>query len=113
MSGDQVEDNRLYRCLDKLLPHKEVLEVHLKNCVGELFHLEYDLLMYEVTSSFIEGHADFPLAHRRYSRDQRSDCKQVCIALVVSKCGMPLGNEVFAGNTADDAYEGSLREAET
>ncbi len=101
VSEDQVEDNRLYRCLDKLLPHKEALEVHLKNRMGELFDLEYDLLMYDVTSTFFEGRADFPLAQRGYSRDQRSDCKQVCIALVVSKCGMPLGYEVFAGNTAD------------
>ena len=101
VSEDQVDDNRLYRCLDKLLPHKEALEVHLKNRMGELFDLEYDLLMYDVTSTFFEGRADFPLAQRGYSRDQRSDCKQVCIALVVSKSGMPLGYEVFAGNTAD------------
>jgi transposase len=101
VSEDHVDDNRLYRCLDKLLPHKEALEVHLKNRMGELFHLEYDLLMYDVTSTFFEGRADFPLAQRGYSRDQRSDCKQVCIALVVSRCGMPLGYEVFAGNTAD------------
>jgi transposase len=101
VSEDHVDDNRLYRCLDKLLPHKEALEVHLKNRMGELFDLEYELLMYDVTSTFFEGRADFPLAQRGYSRDQRSDCKQVCIALVVSKCGMPLGYEVFAGNTAD------------
>jgi transposase len=98
---EQVDDNRLYRCLDKLLPHKKALEVHLKNRMGELFDLEYDLLMYDVTSTFFEGRADFPLAQRGYSRDQRSDCKQVCLALVVSRCGMPLGYEVFAGNTAD------------
>ena len=101
VSEDHVDDNRLYRCLDKLMPHKEALEVHLKNRMGELFGLEYDLLMYDVTSTFFEGRADFPLAQRGYSRDQRSDCKQVCIALVVSKCGIPLGYEVFAGNTAD------------
>ena len=75
VSEDQVDDNRLYRCLDKLLPHKEALEVHLKNRMGELFDLEYDLLMYDVTSTFFEGRADFPLAQRGYSRDQRSDCK--------------------------------------
>ena len=54
-----------------------------------------------MTSTYFEGAADFPLAQRGYSRDQRSDCKQVCIGLVVSRCGMPLGYEVFAGNTAD------------
>ena len=98
---DRVDDNRLYRALDELLPHKEALEVHLKNRLGDLFQLEYDLLMYDVTSTFFEGQANFDLAQRGYSRDQRSDCKQVCIGLVVSRCGMPLGYEVFAGNTAD------------
>ena len=98
----QVDDNRLYRALDKLLPHKAALETHLKNRLGELFDLEYDLLMYDVTSTDFEGEAKAnPLAQRGYSRDQRSDCKQVCIGLVVSRCGMPLGYEVFAGNTAD------------
>ena len=99
--ADCVDDNRLYRALDELLPHKEALEVHLKNRLGTLFKLEYDLLMYDVTSTFFEGQADFDLAKRGYSRDQRGDCKQVCIGLVVSRCGMPLGYEIFAGNTAD------------
>jgi len=57
--------------------------------------------LYDVTSTFFEGSADFPMAQRGYSRDQRGDCKQVCIGLVVSRCGMPLGYEVFPGNTAD------------
>jgi transposase len=99
--ADRVDDNRLYRTLDQLLPHKEKLEIHLKNRMGELFDLEYDLLMYDITSTYFEGQANFDLAQRGYSRDQRSDCKQVCIGLVVSRCGMPLGYEVFAGNTAD------------
>ena len=98
---DRVDDNRLYRTLDQLLPHKEKLEIHLKNRMGQLFDLEYDLLMYDITSTYFEGPANFDLAQRGYSRDQRSDCKQVCIGLVVSRCGMPLGYEVFAGNTAD------------
>lgn len=98
----RVDDNRLYRTLDALLPHKEALEIHLKNRLGELFSLEYDLLLYDVTSTYFEGQCGAnPLAQRGYSRDQRSDCKQVCIALVVSRCGMPIGYEVFAGNTAD------------
>jgi transposase len=97
----RVDDNRLYRTLDELLPHKGALEVHLKNRLGELFDLEYDLLLYDVTSTFFEGRANFDLAQRGYSRDQRSDCNQVCIGLVVSRCGMPLGYEVFAGNTND------------
>lgn len=99
---DRVDDNRLYRALDELLPHKEALEIHLKNRLGELFGIEYDLLLYDVTSTFFEGQCKSnPLAQRGYSRDQRGDCKQVCIALVVSRCGMPIGYEVFAGNTAD------------
>jgi len=96
-----VDDNRLYRALDQLLPHKEQLEAFLKDRLGELFDLEYDLLLYDITSTYFEGQANFALAQRGYSRDQRSDCKQVCIGLVVSRCGMPLGYEVFAGNTAD------------
>ena len=98
----RVDDNRLYRALDVLLPHKEELEKHFKNRLGELFSLEYDLLLYDITSTYFEGQATAnSLAKRGYSRDQRSDCKQVCIGLVVSRCGMPLGYEVFAGNTAD------------
>ena len=101
VSADRVDDNRLYRTLDQLLPHRQQLEVHLKNRMGELFDLEYDLLMYDITSTYFEGQANFDLAQRGYSRDSRSDCRQVCIGLVVSRCGMPLGYEVFAGNTAD------------
>ena len=101
VAKEQLDENRLYRGLDQRLPHKEALEVHLKNRLGGLFQLEYDLLLYDVTSTYFEGAADFPLAQRGYSRDQRSDCKQVCIGLVVSRCGMPLGYAVFAGNTAD------------
>lgn len=98
----RVDDNRLYRALDQLLPHKEQIETHLKERLGELFELEFDLLLYDVTSTFFEGQANAnPKAQRGYSRDQRSDCKQVCIGLVVTRCGMPLGYQVFAGATAD------------
>ena len=98
---EKVDDNRLYRGLDCLFPNKQELEVFLKERLGQLFGLDYDLLLYDVTSTFFEGEANFPMAQRGYSRDQRSDCKQVCIGLVVSRCGLPLGYEVFAGNTAD------------
>lgn len=99
---DTINDDRLYRALDALLPHKEALEVHLKERLGELFDLEYDLLLYDVTSTYFEGQARAnPLAQRGYSRDKRGDCKQVCIGLVVSRCGMPLGYEIFAGNRRD------------
>jgi transposase len=99
---DKVDDNRLYRGLDALLPHKEALETFLKQRFGELFAIEYDLLLYDVTSTYFEGQANAnPLAKRGYSRDHRSDCKQVCIGLVVTRCGLPLGYEVFAGNRHD------------
>lgn len=102
LSEEKVYDNRLYRALDALLPHKAELERFLKEKLGELFELEYDLLLYDVTSTYFEGEAKAnPLAARGYSRDKRSDCKQVTIGLVVSRCGMPLGYEVFAGNRSD------------
>jgi len=98
----KVNDDRLYRALDALLPHKSELERHLKGTLGELFELEYDLLLYDVTSTYFEGLAESnEQAKRGYSRDHRPDCKQVCIALVVSKCGMPLSYEVFDGNRND------------
>ena len=98
----KVNDDRLYRTLDRLLPHKPSLEKHLKQRLGELFYLDYDLLLYDVTSTYFEGAAAAnPQAQRGYSRDHRPDCKQVNIALVVSRSGMPLGYEVFAGNRAD------------
>lgn len=102
IATDKINDDRLYRALDQLLAHKEALEVHLKNRLGELFALEYDIMLYDVTSTYFEGQAKGnDLAQRGYSRDHRGDCKQVCIGLVVSKCGMPLGYEVFAGNRHD------------
>jgi transposase len=97
-----VNDDRLYRALDKLLPHKPALEQHLVARLGELFALDYDLLLYDVTSTYFEGlAARNPLAQRGHSRDHRPDCKQVCVALVVTREGMPLGYELFAGNRPD------------
>ena len=100
VSPAHVDDNRLYRALDRLLPHKQALEAHLKQRLGTLFELDYELLLYDVTSTYFEGEAN-ALAQRGYSRDHRHDCKQVCIGLVVTRDGMPLGYEVFAGNRAD------------
>ena len=84
-----------------MLPHKETVEKHLVKRLGDLFDLDYDLLLYDVTSTYFEGSADFTIAQRGYSRDHRPDCAQVNIALVVSREGMPLGYEIFAGNTTD------------
>jgi len=102
LPGSKINAARLYRALDRLLPHKVALEQHLVKRLGELFDLTYDLLLYDVTSTYFEGLAEAnPLAQRGHSRDHRPDCKQVCIALVVTREGMPLGYEVFAGNRND------------
>ena len=102
VSVDLVNDDRLYRALDRLLPHKQALEGHLRAKLGELFELDYDLLLYDVTSTYFEGLCPHnELAQRGHSRDYRPDCQQVCLALVVSREGLPLGYEVFAGNQVD------------
>ena len=102
IAPEKMNDDRLYRALDNLVSHKVELEKHLKERLGELFDLEYDLLLYDVTSTYFEGEGSGnELAARGYSRDHRPDCKQVCIALVVSRWGLPLGYEVFSGNRAD------------
>ena len=100
--SDKINEDRLYRSLDQILPHKETLEGHLKEKAGTLFKLDYDLFLYDVTSTYFEGEARInPLAQRGYSRDHRGDCKQICIGLVVSREGFPLGYELFAGNRTD------------
>jgi transposase len=102
LPSEQVNDDRLYRALDRLLPHKRAIEEHLQKRLGELFDLEYDLLLYDVTSTFFEGLAEGnPQAKRGHSRDHRPDCKQVCIAMVVTRDGVPLSYEVFDGNRVD------------
>lgn len=97
----KIYDERLYRSLDRLMPQKEAIEKHLVRRLGELFDLDYDLLLYDVTSTYFEGAADPAVAQRGYSRDHRPDCVQVNIALVVTREGMPLGYEIFPGNTTD------------
>ncbi len=98
----KINDTRLYRCLDRLLPHKTKLERHLKQRWGELFATEFDVLLYDLTSSYVEGAAlNNPMMQRGYSRDHRPDCKQVVIALIVNTEGFPLSYETFDGNRAD------------
>ena len=102
IAPERVNDDRLYRALDRLLPHKRAIEEHLQQRLGELFDLEYDLLLYDVTSVYFEGLAEVnPQAKRGHSRDHRPDCKQVCVALVVTREGLPLSYEVFDGNRVD------------
>jgi transposase len=102
LKDEQVNKDRLYRALDELLGHKAAIEAHLSRRCGELFSIQNEVLLYDVTSTYFEGQAVAnPLAQRGYSRDHRPDCKQVCIALVVTLDGFPLGYEVFPGNTHD------------
>ncbi len=102
VSPQKVHTDRLYAALDRVLLHKKAIEKHLKERLGELFDLEYDLLLYDVTSTYFEGECRRnSLARRGYSRDSRPDCLQVCIGLVVTEEGMPLGYEVFEGNLHD------------
>jgi transposase len=102
LGDEEVNKDRLYRGLDRLLVHKGALEAHLSQRCGELFAIHNEVLLYDVTSTYFEGLAEAnPQARRGYSRDHRPDCKQVCIALVVTFDGFPLGYEVFAGNTND------------
>jgi transposase len=98
----KINDTRLYRCLDRLLPHKTKLERHLARRYGELFAAEFDVLLYDLTSSYVEGAAEKdPMMRRGYSRDHRPDCKQVVIALIVNGEGFPLSYETFDGNRGD------------
>ncbi|MGH9556631.1 MAG: IS1634 family transposase [Terriglobales bacterium] len=97
-----AEKDRLYRCLDRVLEHKQELFVHLQRRWKDLFDAEFDLLLYDLTSTYVEGAAEQnPKARYGYSRDGRPDCKQVVIALVMTPGGLPLAYEVMAGNTSD------------
>jgi transposase len=102
VAAEKINTDRLYRALDEILPHKKALEQHLKSRLGTLFDLKFEVLLYDVTSTFFEGKAeDNPQAQRGHSRDQRYDCKQVCLALVVTPDGIPVAYEVFDGNRTD------------
>src|SRR6266568_2507900 len=97
-----AEKDRLYRCLDRVVEHKQDLFVHLQQRWKDLFDAEFDLLLYDLTSTYVEGQAEQnPKARYGYSRDKRPDCKQVVIALIVTPGGLPLAYEVMAGNTSE------------
>ena len=94
----------LYRCLDRVLEHKQDLFVHSQQRWKDLFDEEFDLLLYDLTSTYFEGEAEAnPKAQRGYSRDHRPDCKQIVIALIVTPEGFPLAYETLPGNTQDKA----------
>ena len=98
----KINDTRLYRCLDRMLPQKTALERHLKQRYGELFAAEFDVLLYDLTSTYVEGLAEKnPMMRHGYSRDHRPDCKQMVIALIVNSEGFPFSYETFDGNRAD------------
>ena len=98
----KVHTDRLYAGLDELLKQKKTIEQHLRQRLGQLFELSYEVLLYDLTSTYFEGLCDGnPMARRGYSRDSRGDCVQVVIALIVTTDGYPLGYEGFDGNTAD------------
>jgi transposase len=98
----KINDTRLYRCLDRILPHKTKLEQHLIQRYGELFGAEFDVLLYDLTSTYVEGAAEKnPMIRRGYSRDHRPDCEQMVIALIVNSEGFPFSYETFDGNRAD------------
>jgi hypothetical protein len=97
-----VTKDRLYRTLDRLLEAQEAIENDLKNQFGRLFQLDYDLLLYDLTSTYFEGLAEEnELARRGYSRDHRGDCQQIVLALIVTREGFPLAHLTLAGNTQD------------
>jgi transposase len=99
---EKVNKDRLYRGLDRLHPCKSAIEAHLKNRLGTLFAEPFDILLYDLTSTYFEGLAEGnPAAKRGYSRDHRPDCAQIVIGLVVTKSGLPLGYQVFDGNRND------------
>jgi transposase len=102
IEAGKINDTRLYRCLDRILPHKTKLEQHLKQRYGELFGAEFDVLLYDLTSTYVEGTAEKnPMMRRGYSRDHRPDCEQMVIALIVNSEGFPFSYETFDGNRAD------------
>ncbi|MBV8894602.1 MAG: IS1634 family transposase [Acidobacteria bacterium] len=98
----KINDTRLYRCLDRMLPQKTKLEQHLKQRYGELFAAEFDVMLYDLTSTYVEGEAGAnPMMRRGYSRHHRPDCLQLVLALIVNAEGFPCSYEVFNGNRAD------------
>jgi transposase len=110
----KINDTRLYRCLDRVLPLKTKIEQHLKRRFGELFQAEFDVLLYDLTSTYVEGAAEENSMMRRgYSRDHRPDCEQLVLALIVNSDGFPFSYELFDGNRADvSTVEAILRTVE-
>src|SRR3989440_4774247 len=104
-----AEKDRLYRCLDRILEHRQELFQHLQQRWKQLFDAQFDVLLYDLTSTYVEGAAELnPKAKRGYSRDGRPDCLQVIIGLVITTEGFPIAYEVMEGNTADSTTLGGF-----
>src|ERR1700745_4287416 len=114
IEAGKINDTRLYRCLDRLLPLKTKIEQHLKERFGELFQAEFDVLLYDLTSTYVEGTAEEnPMMRRGYSRDYRPDCEQLVLGFIVNQDGFPFSYELFDGNRADvSTVEAVLRTVE-
>lgn len=115
IDAGRLNDTRLYRCLDRLLPQKEALEKHLTQKYGELFATQFDVLLYDLTSTYVEGEAAKNSQMKRgYSRDHRPDCQQVVLAVIVNAEGFPINYEIFDGNRADvSTLEEALEQIES
>ena len=108
-----AEKNRLYRCLDRILGHKQELFAHLRQRWADLFGAAFEVLLYDLTSTYIEGEGEqIPKARYGYSRDQRFDCKQVVIGLVITPEGFPPAYEVLEGNTSDEDHAAGFSAAD-
>jgi transposase len=106
----KINDTRLYRCLDRILPHQTKLEQHLQQRYGELLGAEFEVLLYDLTSTYVEGAAEKnPMMRRGYSRDHRPDGEQMVIALIVNSEGFPFSDETFDGNRADVSTMETMR----
>jgi len=109
VSFDELEEDPLYQVLDKLYPHRAAIEAALVERERRLFNLDQTIYLYDLTSTYFEGLCeDNPKAQRGYSRDQRPDCKQLVVGLVVNRDGFPLTHEIFAGNTRDHRTLGAM-----
>ena len=114
VDASAASKDRLYRCLDRILEHRSDLFQHLEQRWKDLFNVSFDVLLYDLTSTYFEGLCEqIPKAVHGYSRDGRPDCRQVVIALVVTPEGLPMAYEVMPGNTSDKTtLEGFLKKIE-
>lgn len=114
IDSSEINEDRLYRCLDQVWPYKQAIEKHLQREGETLFKQSYHMLLYDLSSTYFEGRAQgIAKAKRGYSRDHRPDCLQICFGVVVTNEGWPTGYETFEGNIRDhQTLEGLLKKLE-